>query len=128
MLYCAADEGARLAVACDDGVTRFFVAEESVPGLTYQRSVGRVDSRVLALVWHPSGATLFSGHSDAVIRAWDAATGREIYRIDTGELNIHASLRLCGSRWIKRHPAIACVPPVFVHWETIPLQEQLRGV
>ncbi len=80
-----ADEGVRLAVACDDGVTRFFIVEEGVPGPTYQRSLGRVEGRALALAWHPTGSTLFSGHSDAVIRAWDAVSGREIYRIDAGE-------------------------------------------
>ena len=83
-------DGVRLAVACDDGVTRLFIVEEGVPGLTYQRSLGRVEGRALALAWHPTGSTLFSGHSDAVIRAWDAATGREIYRID-------ASKRFCPS-------------------------------
>ena len=79
-----ADEGIRLAVACDDGVTRFFIVEEGVPGLTYQRSLGRGEGRALSLAWHPGGATLFSGHSNAIIRAWNAANGREIYRIDAG--------------------------------------------
>ncbi len=80
----AADEGVRLAVACDDGVTRFFGVDEGVPGLTYQRSLGRVEGRALSIAWHPAGATLFSGHSDAIIRAWNATNGREIYRIDAG--------------------------------------------
>ena len=72
-------------MACDDGVTRFFGVDEGVPGLTYQRSLGRVEGRALSLAWHPAGATLFSGHSDAIIRAWNASNGREIYRIDAGE-------------------------------------------
>ena len=80
----SADEGVRLAAACDDGVTRFFTVDEGVPGLTYQRSLGRVEGRALSLAWHPAGATLFSGHSDAIIRAWSASNGREIYRIDAG--------------------------------------------
>lgn len=75
----------RLAVACDDGVVRFFTVEEGAPGAQYQSSCAAVEGRVLCLAWHRAASTLFSGHSDATIRAWDAASGRELYRINAGE-------------------------------------------
>jgi len=75
----------KIAVACDDGVVRFFTVEEGVPGAQYERSCAAVEGRVLCLAWHPNGSTLFSGHSDATIRAWDASTGRELYRINAGQ-------------------------------------------
>lgn len=43
-----------------------------------------LQGRVLSLAWHPTGKTLVSGHSDGCLRAWDAATTREIYRVTAG--------------------------------------------
>ena len=77
-----------LAVACDDGVVRYFTVEEGLPGAQYRRSLGRVEGRALCLAWHPGGGTLFCGYSDATIRAWDAASGREIYRINAGTCHL----------------------------------------
>lgn len=52
--------------------------------MQYRRSFGGVEGRVLSVAWHPSGKTLVSGHTDGCIRAWDASTTREIYRITAG--------------------------------------------
>lgn len=68
-------------MACDDGVLRLFGPDGASAGVHYRRSFGHVEGRVLSVAWHPSGRTLVSGHSDGCIRAWDAASTREIYRI-----------------------------------------------
>ena len=68
-------------MACDDGVLRLFGADGGSPGVQYLRSFGHVEGRVLSVAWHPLGRSLVSGHSDGCIRAWDATTTREIYRI-----------------------------------------------
>ncbi len=74
-------ESPAVAVACDDGVLRLFGADGGSPGVHYRRSFAHVEGRVLAVAWHPSGRTLVSGHSDGCLRAWDAASSREVYRI-----------------------------------------------
>lgn len=80
----AADAGARVAAACDDGCARIFVAEHGAPGLSYSRTLPRVEGRCLAVAWHPSGEVLATAGTDGCIHLWALATGHEVLRITAG--------------------------------------------
>ena len=113
----------RLAVACDDGVVRFFTVEEGVPGAQYQASCAAVEGRLLCLAWHPAASTLFSGHSDATIRAWDAASGRELYRINAGASGGRALLPwACACTRSRLHAAVPAPGPA-IHAASPPWQQ-----
>ncbi len=60
---------------CDDGTVRVFGAEGGERGLQYERTLARLKGRVLALAWHPTGATLVAGGADGCIHALDPVTG-----------------------------------------------------
>ncbi|KAL6761639.1 hypothetical protein V8C86DRAFT_2533190 [Haematococcus lacustris] len=70
-----------LAAGCDDGSVRLFVVEAGEGGAHYERTLARLQGRVLAVAWHPSGLALVAGGADGCIHALDAATGIETMRI-----------------------------------------------
>ncbi|GFH21916.1 WD_REPEATS_REGION domain-containing protein, partial [Haematococcus lacustris] len=65
-----------LAAGCDDGSVRLFVVEAGEGGAHYERTLARLQGRVLAVAWHPSGLALVAGGADGCIHALDAATGK----------------------------------------------------
>jgi U3 small nucleolar RNA-associated protein 4 len=75
----------RLAAACDDGCVRLFSVDSGRPGVTYSRSLPRVEGRTLAVAWHPNGRCVVSGGTDGCIHAWDVNTGHELLRITAGD-------------------------------------------
>lgn len=81
----AAGAGARVAAACDDGCARIFLAEAGAPGLTYARTLPRVEGRCLAVAWHPSGEVLATAGTDGCIHLWALASGHEVLRITAGD-------------------------------------------
>lgn len=64
-----------IAAACDDGSVRLFAVEAGEPGAHYERSLARLQGRVLAVAWHPSGTALVAGGVDGCIHALDLGTG-----------------------------------------------------
>lgn len=80
-----ADADARIAAACDDGCARIFIAQSGTPGLTYSRSLPRVEGRTLAVAWHPSGKVLATAGTDGCIHLWSLDTCHELLRITTGD-------------------------------------------
>ena len=82
---CAADSPARIAAACDDGCARIFQAEAGVPGLSYVKTLPRVEGRTLAVAWHPSGDVLATAGTDGCIHLWSISGGRELLRITAGD-------------------------------------------
>ncbi|KAL4856387.1 WD repeat-containing protein PCN [Chlorella vulgaris] len=79
------DADARIAAACDDGCARIFIAQSGTPGLTYSRSLPRVEGRTLAVAWHPSGKVLATAGTDGCIHLWSLDTCHELLRITTGD-------------------------------------------
>jgi WD40 repeat protein len=72
----------QLAAACGDGSVKLFGVHSGVAGAVYERALPRVEGNVLALAWHPSGASLVSGGSDGCIHVWEVATGARAGRRD----------------------------------------------
>ncbi|KFM24698.1 Cirhin [Auxenochlorella protothecoides] len=77
----AAEGLARLAAACEDGAVRLFSVTPGVPGAAYDRAFPAAAGRVVALAWHPSGASLAAAGVDGAVHLREAATGRELLRI-----------------------------------------------
>lgn len=75
----------RLAVACDDGCVRLFSVEPGMPGVSYAKSLPKVEGRTLAVAWHPSGKFIVSGGSDGCIHVWEVSSNREALRITAGD-------------------------------------------
>lgn len=75
----------RVAVACEDGVTRIFTVEGAVPGLTYAKALPTLGDRLLSVAWHPSGQSVLVGTAAGTMHVWHLASGRETLRINVGE-------------------------------------------
>ncbi len=58
--------------------------ETGVVGAQYEKSLPRVEGRVLALAWHPSGEVIASAGSDGCLHLWDIASGQETLRVTSG--------------------------------------------
>jgi U3 small nucleolar RNA-associated protein 4 len=80
-----AEKNVRLAAACDDGCARIFLAEAGLPGLTYSKTLPRVEGRTLSVAWHPSGKVLATGGTDGCIHMWSLETNHELLRITAGD-------------------------------------------
>jgi len=50
-------------------------------GAAYQRSLTRVEARLLSTAWHPNRSAVVVGSSDGCVRCWDTLTGEELLRI-----------------------------------------------
>jgi U3 small nucleolar RNA-associated protein 4 len=50
-------------------------------GVTHQRSLARVEARLLSVAWHPNRTVVFVGSSDGCARCWDVRSGEELLRI-----------------------------------------------
>jgi U3 small nucleolar RNA-associated protein 4 len=70
-----------LAAGCDDSSVRLFAVEAGEEGAHYERTLARLQGRVLAVAWHPSGKAVVAGGMDGCIHALDASTGIETLRI-----------------------------------------------
>ncbi|GJP41746.1 hypothetical protein CLOM_g1394 [Closterium sp. NIES-68] len=79
----SAQEGEEyVAVGCDDGALRLFVPSDRGAGMEYRKSFPRGQAKILCVAWASSGARrVFTGGSDSMVRCWDVAAGREVYRI-----------------------------------------------
>lgn len=87
-------EGQRVAVGCDDGCVRLYVASDA-DGFYYRRSLPRVSGRVLSVAWRLDAKQIFSGSSDGLIRCWDAQSFHEVYRITVGLGGLGSGPELC---------------------------------
>ena len=56
-----------------------------MPGLTYAKTLPRVEGRTLAVAWHPSGEVLATAGTDGCIHLWSVEAGRELLRITAGD-------------------------------------------
>ncbi|PIA39473.1 hypothetical protein AQUCO_02600132v1 [Aquilegia coerulea] len=76
-------ENPRVAIACDNGrVSLYYVSESD--GITYDKSLPRVEGRVLSVAWSLDAKLIISGSSDGCIRIWDAKLTHEIHRLTVG--------------------------------------------
>ena len=74
-----------IAVACDDGCVRLFSVNASQIGVTYVKSLPRVEGRCLAVAWHPNGEILASTGTDGCIHVWNIRSNHELLRITAGD-------------------------------------------
>uniref|UniRef100_A0A7N0TIR6 Uncharacterized protein n=1 Tax=Kalanchoe fedtschenkoi TaxID=63787 RepID=A0A7N0TIR6_KALFE len=88
------DENPVVALACDDGCVRLYNVTES-DKLVYKKSLPRVSGRTLSVTWSSDGCLIYSGSSDGFIRCWDAKSGREIYRINSGLGSVGGGYDIC---------------------------------
>ncbi|KAF5200850.1 Wd repeat-containing protein pcn [Thalictrum thalictroides] len=76
-------ENPRVAIACDNGrVSLYYVSESD--GITFDKSLPRVEGRVLSVAWSLDAKLIISGSSDGCIRIWDAKLTHEICRMTVG--------------------------------------------
>ena len=79
------DRDPYIAVACDDGCVRLFSVNSSSSGISYVKSLPRVEGRCLTASWHPAGDVIVSAGTDGCIHAWNVHNGHEILRITAGD-------------------------------------------
>lgn len=81
----AVEQPATIAAACDDGAVRLFTVENTIAGVTFSKSLPRVEGRCLAIAWHPQGSVLASAGTDKCIHIWHPETNRELLRLTAGD-------------------------------------------
>ncbi|KDP36549.1 hypothetical protein JCGZ_08316 [Jatropha curcas] len=87
-------EDPRVAIACDDGCVRIYTIPDS-DELIYNKTLPRVNGRVLSVTWSSDASKIYSGSSDGFVRCWDAKMGHEIYRITVGLGGLGSGPELC---------------------------------
>ncbi|XP_028806860.1 WD repeat-containing protein PCN isoform X2 [Neltuma alba] len=84
----------RVAIGCDDGCVQIYAISDTDEFMC-TKSLPRVSGRVLSVTWSTNANFIYSGSSDGLIRCWDAALGREIYRITAGLGGLGSGPELC---------------------------------
>jgi len=89
-----AQQQVHVAIACEDGCVRLWKYSGSrrhgkggvrvKGGLTYWRSLPRVEGRVLAVEWADDGQRIVSTGVDGCIHCWSTSSTQEVFRITVG--------------------------------------------